>query len=110
MALIDNAYHQTKRLEAVMPEDVLAREPELLKEAAAAMPKIAFEDIDTLVVDQYGKEISGAGMDPNITGRFLFAPENIWKDIRIRKNRHSAYDGDEPRQRRGTWNSGLRLP
>ena len=39
------------------------------------MPKIAFEDIDTLVVDQYGKEISGAGMDPNITGRFLFAPE-----------------------------------
>ena len=75
MALIDNAYHQTKRLEAVMPEDVLAREPELLKEAAAAMPKIAFEDIDTLVVDQYGKEISGAGMDPNITGRFLFAPE-----------------------------------
>ena len=75
MALIDNAYHQTKRLEAVMPEDVLVREPELLKEAAAAMPKIAFEDIDTLVVDQYGKEISGAGMDPNITGRFLFAPE-----------------------------------
>ncbi len=75
MALIDNAYHQTKRLEAVLPENVLAREPELLKEAAAAMPKIAFEDIDTLVVDQYGKEISGAGMDPNITGRFLFAPE-----------------------------------
>ncbi len=75
VALIDNAYHQTKRIEAVMPDDVLAREPELLKEAAAAMPKIAFEDIDTLVVDQYGKEISGAGMDPNITGRFLFAPE-----------------------------------
>ncbi|WP_279009324.1 hypothetical protein [Synergistes jonesii] len=39
------------------------------------MPKIAFEDIDTLIVDRYGKEISGAGMYPNITGRFLFAPE-----------------------------------
>lgn len=75
MAMIDNAYHQTKRVEAVMPQDVLTRETELLKEAAAAMPKIAFTDIDTLVVDQYGKEISGAGMDPNITGRFLFAPE-----------------------------------
>lgn len=75
MALIDNAYHQTKRIEAVMPCDILTREAELLKESAAAMPKIAFEDIDTLVVDQYGKEISGAGMDPNITGRFLFAPE-----------------------------------
>lgn len=75
MAMIDNAYHQTKCIEAVMPQDVLTRERELLKEAAAAMPRIAFEDIDTLVVDQYGKEISGAGMDPNITGRFLFAPE-----------------------------------
>lgn len=75
MALIDNAYHQTKRLEALMPQDILDREPELLKEAAAAMPNIAFQEIDTLIVDQYGKEISGAGMDPNITGRFLFAPE-----------------------------------
>ncbi|MEA4871726.1 MAG: hypothetical protein VB076_02805 [Synergistaceae bacterium] len=75
VALIDNAYHQTKRIEAVMPKDILTHEPELLKEASAAMPRVAFDDIDTLVVDQYGKEISGAGMDPNITGRFLFAPE-----------------------------------
>jgi len=75
VALIDNAYHQTKRIEAVMPKDILTREQELLKEASDAMPRIAFDDIDTLVVDQYGKEISGAGMDPNITGRFLFAPE-----------------------------------
>ncbi|MDY2985389.1 MAG: hypothetical protein SOR75_08675 [Synergistes jonesii] len=75
MAMIDNAYHQTKRIEAVMPQEILSHEQELLKEAAAAMPRIAFDDIDTLIVDQYGKEISGAGMDPNITGRFLFAPE-----------------------------------
>lgn len=75
MALIDNAYHQTKRIEAMMPEDIIRREPILLKEARLAMPKIPFEEIDTLIVDQYGKEISGAGIDPNITGRFLFAPE-----------------------------------
>lgn len=75
IAMIDSAYHQTRRIEAVLPGDILEREPQLLKEAAAAMPKIAFQDIDTLIVDQYGKEISGAGMDPNITGRFLFAPE-----------------------------------
>lgn len=75
VALIDNAYHGTKRIEAVRPEEILTREPELLKEAAAAMPCIHFKDIDTLVVDQYGKEISGAGMDPNVTGRSLFAPQ-----------------------------------
>jgi hypothetical protein len=45
-----------------------------LAEAADAMPRILFHDIDALLVDYYGKEISGAGMDPNITGRLLFAP------------------------------------
>lgn len=75
MALIDNAYHQTKRIEAVMPEDFLTREPELLQEAAQCMPKILLKEIDLLIVDWYGKEISGAGMDPNVTGRFLFAPD-----------------------------------
>ncbi len=74
MALIDNAYHKTKRLEAVMPENILVREPELLIEAAQSMSRLLLHDIDTLVVDCFGKEISGAGMDPNITGRFLFAP------------------------------------
>jgi hypothetical protein len=74
MAILDNAAHKTKRLEAIPAKNILSREPELLKEAAAAMPRIWVEDIDALIVDYYGKEISGAGMDPNITGRMLFAP------------------------------------
>lgn len=74
VALIDNAYHQTKHIEVVVPENFLKREPELLIEAAKCMPKILIKDIDVLLVDWYGKEISGAGMDPNVTGRFLFAP------------------------------------
>lgn len=75
MALIDNAYHQTRRIEAVLPDDVLTREPELLKEAASAMPRLLLDKADVLVVDQFGKEISGCGMDPNVTGRFLYAPQ-----------------------------------
>lgn len=74
VALIDNAYHRTKRIEAVPPGEILSREPDLLVEAAAAMPRLFVDEMDALIVDQYGKEISGAGMDPNITGRFLFAP------------------------------------
>lgn len=102
MALIDNAYHQTKRLEAVMPENIISRERDLLIEASTAMPKIFFEDIDTLLVDYYGKEISGAGMDPNITGRFLFAPEKRVEGyphpkkiaiLRITKNSHGNAAG-----------------
>lgn len=74
VAMIDNAYHNTKKIEALMPGDIISREPELLSEAAQSMPRLLFRDIDTLIVDWFGKEISGAGMDPNITGRFLFAP------------------------------------
>ena len=78
MALIDNAYHETRRVEAVLPGDVLAREPELLKEAAAAMPRLMLEHFDVLIVDYFGKEISGCGMDPNVTGRFLYAPQTTF--------------------------------
>ena len=78
MALIDNAYHETRRIEAVRPQDVLSREPELLKEAANAMPRLLFDDPDVLIVDYFGKEISGCGMDPNVTGRFLYAPQTTF--------------------------------
>ena len=74
VGLIDNAYHKTKKIEALMPGDILSREPELLAEAAQSMSRLLLREIDTLVVDWFGKEISGAGMDPNVTGRFLFAP------------------------------------
>lgn len=79
VAIIDNAYHKTKRVEALMSEDILRREPELLLEAKEAMPRIFLDEIDTLIVDYYGKDISGAGMDPNVTGRFLFAPHQRWE-------------------------------
>lgn len=74
VAMIDNAYHKTKKIKAILPDEIPFYEPKLLAEARTAMPRILFNDIDVLVVDYYGKEISGAGMDPNITGRFLFAP------------------------------------
>lgn len=74
VAMIDNAYHKTKQIEVMLPGDILQREPELLKEATQSMPRLFISEIDTLVVDWFGKEISGAGMDPNVTGRFLFAP------------------------------------
>jgi hypothetical protein len=71
VATIENAFDETYRLEAVLPEDVDAVEPELLKDAFAHMPSIPFESCDVLVVDRVGKNISGDGMDPNIIGRCL---------------------------------------
>lgn len=70
LAAIENAYDETARLEAVPAEEVAAREPALLEEAKANMPRILVDEADVLVVDQMGKNYSGDGMDPNITGNF----------------------------------------
>ena len=56
--------------ESVGPaRELLAREAELLVEAERLLPRFLVGDIDVLVVDEIGTDISGAGMDPNITGR-----------------------------------------
>ncbi len=70
VATIENAYDETAKLAAVNADEVALLEPQLLKEAAANMPRILVEECDVLVVDQIGKNFSGDGMDPNITGTF----------------------------------------
>ncbi|MCL6517570.1 DUF362 domain-containing protein [Alicyclobacillus sp.] len=70
VGVIENAYDQTARVVAVPAERLHEVEPELLNEARARMPKILVQDPDVLVVDEMGKDISGVGMDPNITGRY----------------------------------------
>lgn len=70
IAIVENAYDQTCRIEALPIERVEEREPELLAEAKERLPKLLFGQIDVLVIDWIGKNISGDGMDPNVTGRF----------------------------------------
>lgn len=67
---IENAFDETCKIYAVAAEDIEAREPELLKEAFTYMPRIWVDSCDVLIVDQIGKNFSGDGMDPNITGTF----------------------------------------
>ena len=69
IGLIENAYHQTCRIAAIPASRILEEEPPLLEYAKKRMAKIPFEKADILFVDEAGKDISGAGMDPNITGR-----------------------------------------
>lgn len=67
---LENAYDQTMMFEAIPAERILEREPELLKIAFANMPSILVGEGDVLVVDNVGKNFSGTGVDPNITGTF----------------------------------------
>lgn len=70
LASLENAYDKIAKVVAVPSEDLETVEPELLKEAKSLMPKIHFDEFDVLIVDELGKDISGDGMDPNITGNF----------------------------------------
>ena len=67
---MENAFDETCRFEAILPENVLTREPELLKYAFSNMPSILVGETDVLIVDETGKNYSGTGVDPNITGTF----------------------------------------
>lgn len=69
LAIVDNAYDEPMVLEAVTAEKLIERDRELLKLAKENMPSLKVSDIDVLVIDEIGKNISGEGMDPNITGR-----------------------------------------
>ena len=67
---IENAYDETAMIEAILPENILERETELLEVAKANMPSLIVGEGDVLVVDEIGKNYSGTGVDPNITGTF----------------------------------------
>lgn len=67
---MENAYDETCRIEAIPAENILEREPELLKYAFSNMPRLIVGEADVLVVDEVGKNYSGTGVDPNITGTF----------------------------------------
>ena len=67
---LENAYDQTLMFEAIPADKILEREPELLKIAFANMPSILVGEGDVLIVDRIGKNFSGTGVDPNITGTF----------------------------------------
>ena len=69
VAMVENQYDRTAMIEAVPPEKFVEREKELLVLAKKWMPRLPFDQIDLLIIDYIGKDISGAGMDSNVVGR-----------------------------------------
>jgi hypothetical protein len=86
MAILENAKDETALLEAVKPEKFSSREPELLLLANRWLPRLPFDDVDLLIIDRIGKNISGVGMDANVVGRKF--------------NDHAATSQDQTRCRR----------
>jgi len=84
VAIVENPYDETALIEALTPAEILTREPELLAIAKQMIPKFPLEDIDVLVVDRIGKDISGSGMDPNVIGRMRIHGEPDPESPRIK--------------------------
>lgn len=82
LAILEDAYDQTAHLEALLPRQFEAREPELLKLAKEWMPRLPFDFAHVLLIDRLGKELSGSGIDTNIIGRKF--------------NDHHAIPGEKP--------------
>jgi uncharacterized protein DUF362 len=69
VALLEDAHHRLARVEVVPAAEIEAREPALLAQARSWMPSLPFPEVDILILDEIGKNISGAGMDTNVVGR-----------------------------------------
>ena len=83
VGIIENQFDQTASLHLLEPKDFYEGEKELLKKAKAIMPRLPFKEMDILVADEIGKNISGAGLDPNVTGRLYFIGSPPLKEPRI---------------------------
>jgi hypothetical protein len=73
VAILEDQRDETTLLEGVPPAGFLDREAELLERAYEIMPTLPFDELDVLVLDAQGKDISGQGMDTNVIGRRPFA-------------------------------------
>ena len=69
LAIAENAYEKTAKIKGVRNEDFYTEEKKLLQWSRENMPKLPIDKIDVLVIDTFGKNISGTGMDISIIGR-----------------------------------------
>jgi hypothetical protein len=69
VGIVENGYYQTAKIGVLASHELEEREKELLKEAKRLEPRLPFADVDVLIIDEMGKNISGTGVDTKIIGR-----------------------------------------
>lgn len=91
LAIVENAYDETAKIAAVEPPEFEACEQELLCLARQWMPRLPFDRADLLLIDEIGKDISGAGLDTNVVGRKYL--DHATRDDEFPKIRYLAIRG-----------------
>lgn len=79
LAILENAYHETASLNWSSADALIHHEREWIRQAREWMPSLPIERADALIVDRIGKNISGVGLDPNVTGR-RYRINRRWND------------------------------
>lgn len=80
LAILEDANHDTAQLTAVPVEEMERKEEELLALAKSWAAKIPVPNLDILILDEIGKNISGAGMDTKVVNRSVHGEYNPWPD------------------------------
>ena len=89
VGIVENQVHQTARVVAIPAAQIEPEEMKLLEEARRLMPRLPFQEVDLLVLDEMGKNLSGTGLDTNvirreIDGSFLRPAPNAVRRIYVR--------------------------
>ena len=79
LAVTEDALGGTHSMKLARPEEFVEVDRKFLNEAWTLLPRIPIEDLDVLVVDEMGKDVSGAGMDPNVIGFWRSVPDEVDK-------------------------------
>jgi len=77
LGIVENGYDQPHTVRATLPQDLYATDAQLLVLAKKLLPRIPFDELELLVVDWIGKNLSGAGMDPNVIGMWRRGRPNV---------------------------------
>jgi hypothetical protein len=96
VGILENPLHQTARIVAVPTATMEHDEMKLLDEARRLMPRLPFDDVDLLIVDEMGKNLSGSGMDTNVIrrdslGSFVTPGSNPVRRIYVRGLHPDSY-------------------
>ena len=70
VGVLENAYHEVCQLDVLMKEEIETHEPALQEKAKELAPRLYFDQLDVLIIDEIGKDISGTGFDTNMVGRY----------------------------------------
>jgi hypothetical protein len=83
LAIVENAHEHTHTLRALPGAQIIHQERTLLELSKSLMPYLRFRKLDVLIVEKMGKDLSGAGMDPSVTGRTTYGRSSFYKGPEI---------------------------